>query len=111
MNREPQEPGGRAPDVIDRLVIFGGTGDLTGRYVLPGLAALLDGGHLSEGFELTAASREDWDDGVNGSRVSPHRVSRQAHHVARSVLQSGRDAISPRPARRRSCRCAGRGSC
>jgi glucose-6-phosphate 1-dehydrogenase len=48
--------------VIDRLVIFGGTGDLSGRYLLPGLAALLARGHLSEGFELVAASREDWDD-------------------------------------------------
>jgi glucose-6-phosphate 1-dehydrogenase len=48
--------------VIDRLVIFGGTGDLTGRYLLPGLAALRARGHLSEQFELVAASREDWDD-------------------------------------------------
>ena len=48
--------------MIDRLVIFGGTGDLTGRYLLPGLAALRARGHLSEGFELVAASREDWDD-------------------------------------------------
>jgi glucose-6-phosphate 1-dehydrogenase len=48
--------------VIDRLVIFGGTGDLTGRYLLPGLAALLAGGHLSERFELVGASREAWDD-------------------------------------------------
>jgi glucose-6-phosphate 1-dehydrogenase len=48
--------------VIDRLVIFGGTGDLTGRYLLPGLAALLARGHLSDGFELVGASREDWDD-------------------------------------------------
>ena len=48
--------------MIDRLAIFGGTGDLTGRYLLPGLAALLAGGHLSESFELVGASREDWDD-------------------------------------------------
>jgi glucose-6-phosphate 1-dehydrogenase len=48
--------------VIDRLVIFGGTGDLAGRYLLPSLAALQAGGHLSERFELVAASREDWDD-------------------------------------------------
>jgi glucose-6-phosphate 1-dehydrogenase len=48
--------------VIERLVIFGGTGDLTGRYLLPGLAALQAGGHLSEGFQLVGASREDWDD-------------------------------------------------
>jgi glucose-6-phosphate 1-dehydrogenase len=48
--------------LIDRLVIFGGTGDLTGRYLLPSLAALLAGRHLSERFELVAASREDWGD-------------------------------------------------
>jgi glucose-6-phosphate 1-dehydrogenase len=48
--------------VIDRLVIFGGTGDLTGRYLLPGLAALMARGYLSEGFELVGASREDQDD-------------------------------------------------
>jgi glucose-6-phosphate 1-dehydrogenase len=48
--------------VIERLVIFGGTGDLTGRYLLPGLAALRAGGYLSDRFELVAASREDWDD-------------------------------------------------
>jgi glucose-6-phosphate 1-dehydrogenase len=48
--------------VIERLVILGGTGDLTGRYLLPGLAALLARGHLSERFELVAASREDLDD-------------------------------------------------
>jgi glucose-6-phosphate 1-dehydrogenase len=48
--------------VIDRLAIFGGTGDLTGRYLLPALAALRTRGHLSERFELVGASREDWDD-------------------------------------------------
>ncbi|MGN6170019.1 MAG: glucose-6-phosphate dehydrogenase, partial [Solirubrobacteraceae bacterium] len=48
--------------MIDRLVIFGGTGDLTGRYLLPGLAALRARGHLSERFELVGASRQDWDD-------------------------------------------------
>jgi glucose-6-phosphate 1-dehydrogenase len=48
--------------VIDRLVIFGGTGDLAGRYLLPGLAALMARGELPEGFELVAASREDTDD-------------------------------------------------
>ena len=48
--------------MIDRLVIFGGTGDLMGRYLLPGLAALRARGHLSERFELVGASREDWND-------------------------------------------------
>jgi len=47
--------------VIERLVIFGGTGDLTGRYFFLGLAALMARGYLSEGFELVGASREDMD--------------------------------------------------
>lgn len=47
--------------VIDRLVIFGATGDLTARYLLPGLAALREAGLLSEQFRLTGAGREDWD--------------------------------------------------
>jgi glucose-6-phosphate 1-dehydrogenase len=48
--------------MIDRLVIFGGTGDVTGRYLFPGLAALAAGGHLLPGFEVVGASRDDWDD-------------------------------------------------
>jgi glucose-6-phosphate 1-dehydrogenase len=48
--------------VIERLVIFGGTGDLAGRYLLPGLAALRAGGHLPERFELVCASRDPWSD-------------------------------------------------
>jgi glucose-6-phosphate 1-dehydrogenase len=62
MTCEPPAPCGRARDVIDRLVIFGGAGDLTGRYLLPALAELLVRGHLSERFELVGASRDDWDD-------------------------------------------------
>jgi glucose-6-phosphate 1-dehydrogenase len=48
--------------VIDRLVIFGGTGDLTGRYLFPALAALQAGGHLPDGFQVVGASPSDWDD-------------------------------------------------
>ncbi|MEU4311583.1 hypothetical protein [Nocardia sp. NPDC024068] len=48
--------------MITRPVIFGGTGDLTGRYLLPGLAALRTGGYLDDGFELLCADLVDWDD-------------------------------------------------
>lgn len=47
---------------IQRLAIFGATGDLTGRYLLPGLAALRAAGHLGDGFRVVAASREPWSD-------------------------------------------------
>ncbi len=48
--------------MIERLAIFGATGDLTGRYLLPGLAALRAAGYLGDGFRVIAASREDWTD-------------------------------------------------
>jgi glucose-6-phosphate 1-dehydrogenase len=48
--------------VIERLVVLGGTGDLMGRYLLPGLAALQSRGLLPERFEVVGAAREDWGD-------------------------------------------------
>lgn len=48
--------------MINRLAVFGATGDLTARYLLPALAALRAAGRLDD-LELTGASREDWDTG------------------------------------------------
>jgi glucose-6-phosphate 1-dehydrogenase len=48
--------------MIERLAIFGATGDLTGRFLLPGLAALREAGHLPDGFQLIGAGRDDWHD-------------------------------------------------
>jgi glucose-6-phosphate 1-dehydrogenase len=47
--------------MIERLVVFGATGDLTARYLLDGIAALRAAGELPDGFQLTGAGREDWD--------------------------------------------------
>jgi glucose-6-phosphate 1-dehydrogenase len=46
--------------MIERLVLLGATGDLTARYLLPGLAALRNGGHIGDGFRLIGVGREDW---------------------------------------------------
>jgi glucose-6-phosphate 1-dehydrogenase len=46
--------------MINRLVLFGATGDLSARYLLPALAALQAAGHLGDRFRMTGASREDW---------------------------------------------------
>jgi glucose-6-phosphate 1-dehydrogenase len=46
--------------MINRLVIFGATGDLNARYLLPGLAALRAAGHLPDGFQPTCADRKGW---------------------------------------------------
>jgi glucose-6-phosphate 1-dehydrogenase len=48
--------------MIERLVLLGATGDLTARYLLPGLAALRSGGHIGDGFRLVGVSRAEWRD-------------------------------------------------
>lgn len=57
--------------MLPRLVIFGATGDLAGRYLLPGLAALHEAGELPDGFEVIGTgqrdlSREEFLDGIAG---------------------------------------------
>jgi glucose-6-phosphate 1-dehydrogenase len=44
--------------VIERLVLFGATGDLAGRFLLPALASLFAEGQLPDGFSVTATGRE-----------------------------------------------------
>ncbi|MDP8925343.1 MAG: glucose-6-phosphate dehydrogenase [Actinomycetota bacterium] len=47
--------------MIRRMAIFGATGDLTPRYLLPALARLYETGRLPEGFEIYGLARDDWD--------------------------------------------------
>jgi len=47
---------------IDRLVLFGGTGDLAGRFLLPALVELYAAGQLSERFQLTGSGRSQKSD-------------------------------------------------
>ncbi|TFV57267.1 glucose-6-phosphate dehydrogenase [Geodermatophilus sp. DF01-2] len=44
------------------LVVLGGSGDLTGRFLLPSLASLVATGALGEDVEVRAVSRHEWDD-------------------------------------------------
>jgi glucose-6-phosphate 1-dehydrogenase len=48
--------------MIRKLAILGATGDLTARYLLPGLAALRAAGKLGEDFQLATVGRDDWSD-------------------------------------------------
>lgn len=63
---------------IDRLLLFGASGDLVGRYLLPALAALGAAGRLPEGFQIVGAAREDWTD----TRFRDHAAERLDHHAA-----------------------------
>jgi glucose-6-phosphate 1-dehydrogenase len=74
--------------MLERLVLFGATGDLAGRYLLPALAALHAAGALPDGFSIAAASIEDWDD----ERFRSHAARRLEEHAA-DQPSTARDAI------------------
>jgi glucose-6-phosphate 1-dehydrogenase len=73
--------------MIERLVIFGATGDLTARYLLPGLAALWAAGRLGDGFELIGAGREDWDS-AEFHRWATAQLDRHAAELPTSARQA-----------------------
>ena len=66
--------------MIERLVLLGATGDLTARYLLPGLAALRSGGHIDDGFRLIGVGREDWGDDEFRSWASA-QLDKHAQHL------------------------------
>lgn len=81
---------------IDRLVLFGATGDLAGRFLLPALAQLLAAGDLPAGFEVVAAARDDLDD--DGFRRLAHdRLEHHATDVDADTRQAFVGALRYRP--------------
>src|SRR5579875_89354 len=56
----PVAPRSEAPPLV--LVIFGASGDLTSRKILPALATLADTGQLNEGFSVIGVARTPWSD-------------------------------------------------
>jgi glucose-6-phosphate 1-dehydrogenase len=58
----------KAPPVA--LVIFGASGDLTGRKILPALARLADRGVLDDGFTIVGMARTEWTDEEFRSHVA-----------------------------------------
>lgn len=102
---------------IGRLLLFGGTGDLSMRYLLPALAVLLAAGELPEGFGVVGAARghlsdEDFRDRVAdalrrhaGAVPAPHRDAlvratryrRVDVDDAGSVGRAVAEALSDRP--------------
>jgi glucose-6-phosphate 1-dehydrogenase len=73
--------------MIERLVIFGATGDLTARYLLPGIAALHAAGRLPRGFTLTGAGREDWD-GEQFRQWAAEQLDRHGDGVSADARQA-----------------------
>ena len=56
----PTAPPERTPPLV--LVIFGASGDLTSRKILPALANLADRGRLAEEFTVIGVARTEWSD-------------------------------------------------
>jgi glucose-6-phosphate 1-dehydrogenase len=64
--------------VIARLVLFGATGDLAGRFLLPALARLLAAGHVPQELQVVAAAPQDWED----ETFREHAAQRLQDHAA-----------------------------
>jgi glucose-6-phosphate 1-dehydrogenase len=75
--------------MIERLLLFGATGDLAGRFLLPALTELYDEGKLPDGFRVVGAAREDWDDETFRS----HAARQLEQHAATDVSNASREAL------------------
>ena len=53
---------------MKRIVIFGATGDLTARYLIPALAKLYEAGGLPDGIKVVGVDRREWKNDKNGFR-------------------------------------------
>lgn len=74
--------------MIDSMLLFGATGDLAGRLLLPALASLHAGDLLPPGFRIVATARQQWDD----ARFRQHAAGRLEQHAA-DVPVASRDAL------------------
>jgi glucose-6-phosphate 1-dehydrogenase len=74
--------------MIEQLVLFGATGDLTGRLLMPALAELAEAGLLPPRFTVVGASNLDW----STEDFREHISSQLAEH-ANNVGPAARDAV------------------
>ena len=74
--------------MIQTLVIFGASGDLTSRFLMPAIARLHQAGRLPEGFRVLGVARDDW----NTERFRSHLEQKLASSGTASVV-GPREAI------------------
>ena len=68
--------------MIERIVIFGASGDLTGRYLIPALARLYDAGKLPSRIRITGVDRRGWDDKEGFRHFALESLDRHAQSVS-----------------------------
>jgi glucose-6-phosphate 1-dehydrogenase len=83
--------------VISRLVIFGASGDLTARYLVPALARLWQAGLLPEDFCVTGVGRRDAD-----SAAFRQEMAEALDRFATEVPPAARQAVCARLEYRRA---------
>jgi glucose-6-phosphate 1-dehydrogenase len=72
--------------MIERIVIFGATGDLTARYLIPALAQLYEAGKLPSGIRITAVDRREWENNKEGfRRFVLESLDRHASEISAAV--------------------------
>ncbi len=83
--------------MIERLVVFGATGDLAGRFLLPALVALEAAGKLPQGFQMIGASRQPLDDDAF-RRLAEARLDEHAGDMPAAARSAVVGALSYRQA-------------
>src|SRR5689334_4964517 len=88
--------------MISNIVLFGASGDLAGRFLLPALAALHATGRLGEGFTIVGTARQPWDDEAFrrhvGERLAEHAPdvpSEDRRALTRSLRYRQADLTDP----------------
>jgi glucose-6-phosphate 1-dehydrogenase len=69
------------------ILLFGASGDLAGRYLLPALAALEAAGRLPDGIRIIGAAREEWDQDAF-RRIATERLDEHASDVPPAARQA-----------------------
>lgn len=82
--------------MIERLVLFGATGDLAGRYLLPALAALHAAGRLPTGFEVIGGAPENLDEDAF-RRAAAERLKEHAADMTAAAREAVVRSLRYRP--------------
>ena len=82
--------------MIERLALFGATGDLAGRYLLPALAALHAARRLPQGFEIIGGARENLGEAAF-RRSAGERLERHAADVPATAREAVVRSLRYRP--------------